>query len=102
MQSKRDGLTPQPRPHFTRLDQVDQLIGASESDPDMGFMMRWLMLCTLPRSNPGNREKYVRQNGPYTLVMTAGHPPQAPLREHPPAAGRVGVHRSRPDPEAAS
>ena len=26
----------------------------------------------LPRINPGNRSKYVRRNGPYTLVMNAG------------------------------
>ena len=31
-----------------------------------------ILRCSLPRSNPGNREKYVRRNGPYTLVMTAG------------------------------
>ena len=79
MQRKRDGLTPQPHHYFTQADQVNQLVGASEAEPEMGFMMRWLMLCTLPRSNPGNREKYVRQNGPYTLVMTAGHPHRLPF-----------------------
>ena len=52
---------------------------ASETDPEPGFMARWLMLCTLPRSNPGSREKYVRRNGPYTLVMTAGHPHRRPF-----------------------
>ena len=72
MQRKRDGLTPQPRPHFTRLDQVDQLVGASEADPDMGFMVRLMALCSLPRSNPGTRLQYKRVNGPYTLGMTAG------------------------------
>ena len=72
MQSKRDGLTPQPRPHFTRLDQVDQLIGASESDPDMGFMARLLALCSLPRTNPGTRLQFKRVNGPYKLIMIAG------------------------------
>ena len=72
MQSKRDGLTPQPRPHFTRLGQVDQLIGASESDPDMGFMARLMALCSLPRTNPGNRLQFKRVNGSYTLGMTAG------------------------------
>ena len=30
------------------------------------------MLCSLPRTNPGNRKEYVRRNGPYTLVMSAG------------------------------
>ena len=33
---------------------------------------RLLALCSLPRTNPGNRVRYVRRNGPYTLAMTAG------------------------------
>ena len=58
MQRKRDGLvpigeafgglggpvkairesSPQAIHHFTRFDQVDQLVGASEADPDLGFI----------------------------------------------------------------
>ena len=91
MQSKRNGLvsigeafsdlggpwkalqaSPQARHHFTQADQVNQLVGASEADPDLGFMARLMALCSLPRTNPGNRSKYVRRNGPYTLVMNAG------------------------------
>ena len=62
--------TPQALYHFTRFDQVNQLVGASEADPDLGFMARLMALCSLPRTNPGNRIRYVRRNGPYTLVMT--------------------------------
>ena len=62
-------VTPQARHHFTRFDQVDQLVGASEADPDMGFMARIMALCSLPRTNPGDRLQYVRVNGPYTLIM---------------------------------
>ena len=58
--------------HFTQADQVDELVGASEADPDLGFMARLMALCSLPRTNPGNRKEYVRRNGPYALVMTAG------------------------------
>ena len=65
-------MTPQARHHFTRFDQVDQLVGASEADADLGFMARLLALCGLPRTNPGNRIRYKRANGPYTLYMTAG------------------------------
>ena len=92
MQRKRDGLVPigevfgglpgpvkalrdaapQALHHFTRFDQVNQLVEASESDPDLGFMARLLALCSLPRTNPGKRDRYVRKNGPYTLVMIAG------------------------------
>ena len=35
-------------------------------------MARLMTLCSLPRTNPGNRLQYVRKNGPYTLGMTAG------------------------------
>ena len=35
-------------------------------------MARLLALCSLPRTNPGDRKEYVRRNGPYTLGMTAG------------------------------
>ena len=83
MQRKRDGLIPvgevlvdfpgpvQARHHFTLSDQVNQLVGASEADPDLGFMARLMALCSLPRTNPSNRKEYKRVNGPYTLYMTA-------------------------------
>ena len=64
--------SPQAMHHFTRFNQVDLLVEASEADPDLGFMARLLALCSLPRTNPSNRIRYVRQNGPYTLVITAG------------------------------
>ena len=90
MQSKQDGLvsigealadlggpiqalreTPPPaRRGFTVADQVNQLVGASEADPNLGFMGRTMALCSLPRSNPGNRLQYKRVNGPFTLYMT--------------------------------
>ena len=75
MQRKRDGLvpigeafgglggpvkairdaSPQALHHFTQADQVNQLVEASEADTDLGFMARLLALCSLPRTNPGNR-----------------------------------------------
>ena len=64
--------TPQAARHFTCFDQVDQLVEAREADPDTGFMARLMTLCSLPRTNPGKRLQYVRQNGPYSLVMIAG------------------------------
>ena len=52
---------PQPSPqalhHFTRFDQVNQLVEASEADPDMGFMARLMALCSLPRTNPRQPER---------------------------------------------
>ena len=64
-------VSPRARRHFTRFDQVDQLIKASEVAPVTGFMARLIMLCSLPRTNPGRRLQYKRVNGPYTLIMTA-------------------------------
>ena len=58
--------------HFTQAVQVDELVGASEADPDLGFMARLMALCSLPRTNPGDRLQYKRQNGPYKLIMIAG------------------------------
>ena len=57
--------SPQARHHFTQVDQVNQLVSASEADPDLGFMARMMALCSLPRTNPGNRKEYKRGNGPY-------------------------------------
>ena len=51
---------------------MDQLVGASEADADLGFMARLMVLCSLLRTNPGDRKEYVRLNGPYTLGMSAG------------------------------
>ena len=64
--------SPQALHHFTRFDQVNQLVGASEAAPDLGFMARMMALCSLPRTNPGDRLQYKRVNGPYKLVMVAG------------------------------
>ena len=64
--------SPQALHHFRQADQVNQLVGASEADPDLGFMARLMALCSLPRTNPGRRLQYKRVNGPYTLGMSAG------------------------------
>ena len=59
--------------HWNSSDQAQALAFARDAAaPDTGFMVRLLALCTLPRTNPGSRERYVRQNGAYTLVMIAG------------------------------
>ena len=62
---------PQALHHFTQADQVDLLVRAGEATADTGFMARLMLLCSLPRTNPGNRTQYKRVNGPYTLIMTA-------------------------------
>ena len=56
--------SPQARRGFTVADQVDRLVWASEAAPDRGFMARMMALCSLPRTNPRDRLRYVRRNGP--------------------------------------
>ena len=88
--------TPQAVHHFTRFDQVSQLIEASEADPDMGFMARLLALCSLPRTNPGNRLQYKRVNGPYTLGMSAGINNKLPFGNFPRPPDFIHPHDDGP------
>ena len=116
MQRKRDGLvpiaeafsdlsgpvaalreTPPPaRRGLTFADQVNQLVGASEADPDRGFMARTMALCSLPRSNSGNRLQYKRVNGPFTLTVTGGN--KLPFGNLPIDPG-LALHRSGTNPK---
>ena len=75
--------TPQARRGFTVADQVEQLVTASEADPDRGFMARTMALCSLPRSNPGNRLQYKRVNGPFTLIMYSSGETKLPFGNFP-------------------
>ena len=75
--------SPQARRGFTLADQVDQLASASEADPDLGFMARTMALCSLPRSNPGNRLQYKRVNGPFTLIMYSSGETKLPFGNFP-------------------
>ena len=103
MQSKRDGLvpigealadldgpvqaireaSPQALHHFTRFDQVNQLVSASEADPERGFMVRMMALCSLPRTNPGNQHQYKRVNGPFKLIMYSSGETKLPFGNFP-------------------
>ena len=69
MVRKRDGLVPIGE---VVADLPGPVQALREADPDRGFMARLMALCSLPRTNPGNRIRYKRVNGPYTLYMTAG------------------------------
>ena len=72
-----------PQRGFTLADQVNQLVGASEADPDLGFMARMMALCSRPRTNPGNQHQYKRKNGPFELVMIAGADNKLPFGNFP-------------------
>ena len=90
---------PPARRGFTVADQVNQLVGASEADPNLGFMGRTMPLCSLPRSNPGNRKEYKHVNGPFTLYMVAGGGNKLPLRQLTPFVVGLGLDRSGTDPK---
>lgn len=64
--------TPQAKHHFTTFGQLDSLVATREGDSEVGFMVRMLTLCSLPRTNPGRQLQYIRRNGPYILAMIAG------------------------------
>ena len=59
-------MTPQSRHHHTTSKQIVALVAIPQESPEMGFMTRLLTLCSLPRTDPGDRLQYVRRNGPYT------------------------------------
>ena len=75
--------SPQALHHFTRFDQVNQLVSASEAEPDLGFMARMMALCSLPRTNPGNSLQYKRVNGPYKLIMFSSGETKLPYGNFP-------------------
>ena len=55
-----------------RQRQLEDLLAAAELEAsDIGYLVRLLMLCTLPRTNPGKSLQYRRTNGPHELIMTA-------------------------------
>ena len=55
--------SPQARHHFTLADQVNQLVSASEADPDLGFIARMMALCSLPRTNPAREYQRNEESG---------------------------------------
>ena len=72
MGNEQPAMTTDGRRHFSLFKQVDQLVAASEAEADLAYMGRQLTLCCLPRTNPGDKSQYLRQNGPYQLGMSAG------------------------------
>ena len=69
-----DGLksatcSPQARHHFTLADQVNQLVSASEADPDLGASWRERWRCAAcPAPTPATGSSSMSDvNGPYTL-----------------------------------
>ena len=69
MRNKQAELTTDGRRHPGIFKQADRLVTASEAEAELAFMHRLLALCSLPRSDPGDRILYKRVNGRYKLIM---------------------------------
>ena len=82
--------SPQALHHFTQADQVNQLVGASEADPDLGFMARLLALCSLPRPQycPRSEQSFLafwpRSPQDKTNCLASPSPCISPSSSHPP------------------
>ena len=84
MQRQRDELVPvaeviadlpgpvQALHHFTRFDQVNQLVAASEADPDRGFMARMMALCSLPPHQPRQPDSVYPSERPVHALHDGG------------------------------
>ena len=62
-------LSPQALGHFTAVDQLRALQRTAAADTDLGFYARIMTLLSLPRTDPGDARVWVRENGPFRLVM---------------------------------
>lgn len=58
--------------HFDREDQVEALVATRDLEPERAYMPPLLALCSMARTDPGKAERYIRTNGPWSLVMIAG------------------------------
>ena len=56
--------TPQALHHFTRFDQVNQLVSASEADPALGFMARMMALCSCLAATPATAKSTSASTAP--------------------------------------
>ena len=69
MGNEQPAMTTDGRRHPGIFKQVDRLVTASETDAELAYLHRLMALCSLPRTDPGDRIQYKRVNGPYKLIM---------------------------------
>ena len=58
--------------HWDSGDQIDALVEARDLDPERAYIPPALALCSMARTDPGNTDRYVRTNGPWSLIIIAG------------------------------
>ena len=73
--------SPQAQHHFTQADQVEQLVKASEADPDLGFMafpcLSLSRFPTEPRLGLPPSSPAAHQTSPTSSLFAPIHPPRA-------------------------
>jgi len=63
--------SPQARYHYTISDQLDGLVEIRGSDPWLAYTNRVLVVCALPRRDPGDKYHYHRKAGKAALSITS-------------------------------
>ena len=75
--------SPQALRHFTRFDQVNQLVSASEADPDLGFMARMMALCSCPAPTPAIASSTSASTGRTSSSCSQAERPNSPMATFP-------------------
>ena len=93
--------SPQARHHFTRADQVNQLVGASEADPDRGLHGAHDGAVQPAPHQPRQPASVCpsAQRPVHALVMTAGGGNKLPFGQPAAPADGVDLDRSGTDPK---
>ena len=89
VQAIRDAPPPALHGHFTRFDQVNQLVRASEADPDLGFMARHNGAVLPAAQQPRQPPSVQARQRPVHALHERGRRQQAALRQ--PAAPVAGL-----------
>ena len=84
--------SPQAVHHFTRFDQVNQLVEASEADPDLGFMARLMALCSAAPHQPRRPLAVYPSERPVQADYDFRRRHQAPLRQPAAPLAGLGLH----------
>ena len=92
-------MSAQARHHFTTLRQVNQLIEASEAEPDLGFMARLLALCFVAAHEPRRPASIQARQRSIQVDHDRNERREAALRH--PAASAAGVGLLRGGSDAA-
>ena len=83
---------------FTQADQVNQLVSASETDPDLGFMARMMALCSPAPHQPRRPAPVCPAQRPLRALHDRRWWLQAPLRQPSAPLASLGLDRGGANP----